>query len=190
MAGVKGDFGKLRKLRDNLKAVGAEGLLERRVSNVMAVEAVKLIADGFRKEQDPYGEPWAPLKSRTGRILRRSGRMAASANAHARPGGGVIGQISVGYAIFHQRGAHHAARSDARMRTLWRGTRSGRFLRQRKGGELGVVYRFRRTTREWDLPRRMMVPERSRGLGPIWGAAFARVLPKVVRDLIKNGWAG
>lgn len=66
-------------------------------------EARTQVANGFRGERDPYGKPWAPLKSRQGKILRKTGRMAASV-AVAQVGAGFQLEITAEYAAHHQYG--------------------------------------------------------------------------------------
>lgn len=38
-------------------------------------ELVELVREGFERQADPYGAPWAPLKRRSGRILQDTGRL-------------------------------------------------------------------------------------------------------------------
>jgi len=38
-------------------------------------ELVELVREGFERQADPYGSPWAPLKRRSGRILQDTGRL-------------------------------------------------------------------------------------------------------------------
>ena len=47
-------------------------------SRNMADEGLNLINEGFAAEKDPSGKGWAKLKSRTGKILQKTGGMAAS----------------------------------------------------------------------------------------------------------------
>lgn len=191
MARVSGDFGRLRRLIDDLKKVGAGGMIEARVSQELAAASMKLIADGFRKERDPYGDAWAPLKHRNGKILRDTGRMAASANAQPRPGGGVVAQISTGYAKYHQAGAK------LRRRARLQATAGNRFvsaakaakLKKSKKGRASLRY-IRLSASEGTLPRRMMVPDPRRGLGPIWSKAYQRVARKTIRELVRKRGGG
>lgn len=38
-------------------------------------ELIELVREGFERQADPYGAPWAPLKRRSGRILQDTGRL-------------------------------------------------------------------------------------------------------------------
>jgi phage gpG-like protein len=58
----------LEDLRRRMAAVASPGL-RRDIAANCAEAAVKLIDDGFRTSTDPYGKPWAPLKSRVGKPL-------------------------------------------------------------------------------------------------------------------------
>jgi hypothetical protein len=84
--------------------------------------AWKLVDDEYRKQQDPYGNAWAPLqrertrdrrarlravragrKPRGMRILQRTGRMRAGTGATA-TGHLLRVSVPVDYSLYHQRG--------------------------------------------------------------------------------------
>lgn len=73
------------------------------VGPIVGETTIDLIQQGFDDEKNPYGEPWAPLKAREGRILRDRGLLYR--NWHwAVTGGGVEVSSGQEYASFHQDG--------------------------------------------------------------------------------------
>ena len=66
---------KLRAFTAKLEGLRAEQL-RRDLAPALRGTVMKLVADEFRKEQDPYGKSWAPLKRerRRNRNARRRGR--------------------------------------------------------------------------------------------------------------------
>jgi phage virion morphogenesis protein len=77
MGGVRGDFAKLRGLEKALRAAAAPGFrreLYRRLSETALSECMRC----FEEERSPHGQRWKKLKHREGRILRDTGRLAAS----------------------------------------------------------------------------------------------------------------
>lgn len=145
-----------------------------RISRSLQAEALKLVADGFRKQSDPYGVPWAPLKSRKGRILQDTGRLRASfAPGAVGPNGFTIGS-NVEYAAVHQNGATYPARSDVKERTLWQHPVTGRIVSAKTSLSAVVETKYRATHGERKLGARPMVPD-ERGMPPAWAAAFAKV---------------
>lgn len=137
-------------------------------------EARTQVANGFRAQRDPYGNPWAPLKRRKGKILRKTGRMAASV-AVAPASSGFQLEITADYAPHHQYGTKPSQRAA-------RGAKQnakGRFV---KASRSGYLLRIKAHTNP-GIPQRQMVPMASTGgLGPIWSAAFDRVTAKMLRE--------
>jgi hypothetical protein len=98
--------------RERLAPVVAEGLQG---------TVLKLLADQFRKEVDPYGKPWAPLKRERPRnakarkkgrrgaqkILQNTGLLRASGST-AVIGGRISVRFPVSYATFPQSGTKHS----------------------------------------------------------------------------------
>lgn len=112
------------------------------MSRLQAEEAIGLIADGWKKQADPYGRPWKPKKRPDGRaILVRSGRLRNSWHVVRSTSRYWIVASSVKYAGAHQ---------NPRRRKGW-GKRPGSLKR---------------------LPQRMMVPSKSKGLPRDWAAAY------------------
>jgi phage virion morphogenesis protein len=163
----------LADLRARLAGIKGAAFRAKLAQN-LAEEARTQVANGFRQERDPYGEAWAPLKSREGKILRDTGRMAASvATAQVGPDGFRI-EVGANYAKYHQLGtkphqrAERAARQSARGRFVGPRARESYLLRIRAHTTPG-------------LPRRQMLPSRDRGgLGPIWASAFGKVSRKML----------
>lgn len=142
-------------------------------------EARTQVANGFRSERDPYGKPWAPLKRRKGKILRDTGRMAASV-AVAQVSAGFQLEITADYAPHHQYGtkpsprAARAAKQNAR----------GRFVKRSRDG---FLLRIKEHTNP-GIPQRQMVPMASTGgLGTIWSEAFDKVTVKMLDDAFGRG---
>jgi phage virion morphogenesis protein len=106
---VHGDFAKLRRVKQQLATVKSKKLhLE--VSRQVAHETLTLISDGFRGERDPYGDAWAELLRRSGRILSDTGRLRNSFTVkHVTARGFTVGS-SVKYAAFHQHGTRRMKR--------------------------------------------------------------------------------
>lgn len=126
---VRGDFGELARLRQQLKG-GASGDLKTRLLKAAAAEARTQVQLGFREQVDPNGTAWAPLMHREGMILRKTGRMANSFTSTPTGTGFTVG-TNVKYAEFHQNG------------TRSRKPKSGRASRGSGHG----------------LPKRQMVPD-------------------------------
>jgi phage gpG-like protein len=116
--------------------------------DVLGVAAVKLVADCFREERDPYGKAWRPLSYRRGRILRKTSRMFNSTAYSASPRR-VRVSITAWYSIIHQEGARvRRPKNPAR----------GRATQQQRVGE---------------IPKRAMVPD-DRGMPAEWDRVFQR----------------
>jgi phage gpG-like protein len=98
---LTGDFARIgRKIAQLEKP--QEGL--RRVAEAMADETLTLINEGFAEEADPYGEKWAPLVLRTGKILQNTGGMAASWHRKSASSRGFRVANGKKYAKWHQGG--------------------------------------------------------------------------------------
>jgi|1185.fasta_scaffold00036_10 phage virion morphogenesis protein len=93
----------LGQLRERLARLSSSEMRLRMATN-LAEEARTQVANGFRAERDPYGVPWKRLKYREGRILRDTGRMAASV-ATAATARGFRLDMPVEYAAVHQYGS-------------------------------------------------------------------------------------
>jgi len=96
-----GDFA-LEPLIRKLTEVG-DGRILTLIRQNLAEEAVDLVKQGFERESEPFGAPWAPLKRRTGKILQDTGRLKNSFTPRATADGFRI-VTNVAYAQYHQRG--------------------------------------------------------------------------------------
>ncbi len=147
---VTGDFDKLRRLRDNLRQF-ATPAAKAEVAQVLSAAAMKLIADEFRKSQNPYGEAWRPLSWRNGKPLLDTGRMR-NAIAPRQLANGFRISIPVEYAPVHQKGG----------RT--------RFALVGRRARVGSIPR-----------RQMLPESDTGGLGPIWLDTFNRDVTDLLR---------
>lgn len=92
------------KLRDfQRKTEQAPRVLEV-ISKNLAEQTVELVRQGFEHESDPYGNDWAPLKYRDGRILQDSGRMRDTWHWEDVSARGYTVAPGVDYAVYHQDG--------------------------------------------------------------------------------------
>lgn len=159
MASARVAFKGIDRLREQIVAFNNPAF-RTGLSQVLAAAALKQLADEFKHERDPYGKPWAPLKLRKGKILRDTGRMAASAAVAPGPGGFTL-SITASYAGTHQEGKTIVpVRAKA--------------LRWRVGKRWYTAQRV-------VVPRRQMLPEASTGgWGPIWWPAFQRETKRYV----------
>lgn len=147
-------------LRRKIAVLTSASLIPELAQRVAAAE-VKLIADTFRSQKDPYGKPWAPLqrerprnkrarlkrekkglKSRGVQVLVDTGRMKASANAQASVSL-VRANVGATYSIFHQGGTA-------------------------------------------EMPRRMMLPNGNEGMPPKWAAAINREADKLIGEKLRG----
>jgi phage gpG-like protein len=109
---LQGDFGALEDLQARIRAVTQPGFKEA-VARRLTGTAIKLLADEFRKSQNPYGAPWKPPKHRKGKPLLDTGRLrAASVGQTASSASGAVVRvvIPVEYASFLQDGTRFMER--------------------------------------------------------------------------------
>ncbi len=181
MSGISGDFRGLWKLIDSVDKL-ARGDTTAALAQELAAEARKQVADEFREERDPYGNPWAPLNSRKGRILRDTGYMAGHVGTAPSRDGFRLSFLAP-YAIVHQNGAHVGPRP--RKGGAIPTNKAGKFISKRQARRNKTSTRVKlfgaHSSRGFDVPRRALLPTRTLGgLGPIWTPAFARVTRKLV----------
>lgn len=177
---VTGDYAKLTRFRSNLQKVSSRGWTGELASR-LGETSLKLVADEFRGERDPYGNAWRELANKRARgakarakILRDTGRMAASVNFAADATGFRI-MIPVTYAPVHQYGATIPARSNAHGQQLrGRYTKNGQFRFVKKSAKTALLVRAKAATfGEVTIPQRQILPMASTGgLGPIWLRAY------------------
>ena len=179
----------LMALRGRLLALTTPGFRDGLVRKLGA-DALKLVADGFRRSSDPYGEKWRDLQYRRGKPLLDTGRLRASFAVEPSAGGFRIG-TAVAYAGYHQFGTRpHARRGRLAMQN-----RRGRFISMqarkisRKGFEGmerrgGFLVRIRDHESK-GIPARPMLPTGARGLPPKWETVFQRSLETQVRGYLR-----
>lgn len=142
--GVRGDFGALRQLREQLAGI-ADADFRRELTAALAEEARTQVHFGFDREEGPDGVPWPALKSRDGRALRDTGRLRNSITTESNASGFTL-LTNVKYAATHQYGATIRAKT-------------ARGLTFRVGGARP------RTRGQWvrmpqvTIPRRQFLPE-------------------------------
>ncbi len=156
--GVSFDMAGLQRMKEAVEGVvSAEFRVE--MSQVLAASALHLVDNGFRAGVDPYGEQWAPLSYRKGQPLLDTGRMRASAHGVRTDSDGFTIEIGTNYAVYHQKGASV------------RKPRRGRPSRGRVGR----------------IPQRMMVPDKDKGMGPVWSHTFQRDAVSLLRRRFGRG---
>src|SRR5688572_17070122 len=108
MAGVRGNFAGLARLRGRLAELASPGF-KARLAQGMGVAAMTQLSTGFQRSQDPYGRAWKPLKYRKGKPLLKTGRLRASATVLPAPAGFQL-VLTADYASFHQSGTRRIPR--------------------------------------------------------------------------------
>ena len=170
----------LGSLRGKLSRLAKTGRAPLELNRNLAQEARKLVYDEFRQGRDPYGTPWAPTE-RGGVILRKTGRLANSLRPRASITGFNI-TTPVVYAAAHLYGARYKSR--AVMNQTLQFNKKGRFATRRQRIWNSVKVKPY-TKGSYNLVPRPFLPYGSRGLGPIWTAAFKRVINSYVRVFMK-----
>lgn len=148
------------------------------IAQVLSVSALALISDGFRYGRDPYGDEWAPLKSRNGRPLLDTGRMRSSVFVARVGADGFAIRFGANYAIYHQRGTRPSRQGGRVLRQSAR----GRFV---KAGRTAYLNRIGAYT-QGGIPKREMVPSEASGISYIWAARFNRDARSLVRRRIRG----
>jgi len=164
-----GDFAKLNKWLKKLER--APEVLDL-VGKQLAEETIELIRDGFESETDPYGNPWAPLKLRTGRILSDKGGLRSSWHQVSSSRRGFEVASGKLYAKWHQGG------------TGIYGPRKQRIVpkRSRALGPINPGGLFFRSVK--GTPKRRMVPSR----GPLpaaWRRRYVETAQEVLTEYFR-----
>ncbi len=172
---IKGDFQALRSLTARLRGMGRGGGFARKLFAAVGAAARDQISREFDRGVDPYGRPWAKLKSRRGQPLRDTGRLDNSFHSRPSSTGFSVG-TSVGYAAPHQYGATITPRSQLGSFVM-RFDRKGRLVSESKAKRLTFVdertFAHRTFAGGIVIPQRQIIPLRSTGgVGPVWGAAI------------------
>lgn len=119
----KGDFASLNKWAGQLET--APEVLPV-ISRNMAEAGIGLIKDGWDKQADPYGKPWAPKKVADGRavLVGKTARLKGGWHTTRADRRGFAIAPSVDYGVFHQSGTRYfPARKmfpDGDLPTVWR----------------------------------------------------------------------
>lgn len=102
---LTGDFAKLRQWSTKIKAAGGTKALKE-LSENLAEEALELVAEGFRDEQDPSGERWARKKVPDGRqvLVGKTARLRRGWHRRKVTASGFTIGPAVKYAQYHQSG--------------------------------------------------------------------------------------
>jgi hypothetical protein len=157
--------GALDKLRQRIRAVG-DGSTRTGLSQVLAAAALKQVQDGFVESRDPYGRSWKQPADRAGQPLRDTGAMSGSAHTPRIGADGFLLALDQHHPGVHNRGAVIVPRVAPALSFVVGGAR---------------VFAQKVT-----IPKRQIVPDRARGLGPIWGPA----LKKEAADFLRRQLTG
>lgn len=154
-------------------------VLQKRVGQAAVAQAQL----GVRRGVDPYGKAWAPLTSRTGQPLRRTGNnIQRSWTASGETPTSFRFGSRFKYLATHQYGAIIRAKNGRFLRfgveSGWRLNGKGRAARGARGAIRATVY-----AQQVTIPRRQLVPEKDTGgLGAIWFEAFSRAVASFLRS--------
>lgn len=164
MPEIGNGFGRLHVILAALTTKGAE-----RIVRAMAREAVSQAKACFRESRNPYGEPWAPLKRRSGKPLIKTGRGRASLAVQNVTATGFRIGTNVGYMHVHQNGFDGAITRKPHLRTL----QAAAVAKLVRGGQ----FRLR-------IPQRAFLPIRGRGLG-LWASPLEKAGLDALAKLIR-----
>lgn len=167
---------------------------------------------GVRQGRDPYGAPWKPLTSRTGRPLRRTGNnIQRSWTAGSEGPDSFVFGSRFKYLATHQYGAVIKPKNGKFLRipvgqgaaiyaVVTRRKRVGTSAgTHHKGGRYethtGVEVVGHETRfvylRQVTIPRRQLVPEqKTGGLGDKWLGAFSRTVRRYIQETLAKAGAG
>jgi phage gpG-like protein len=102
MLRVRFDLAQLRALTEHLRDLSRPAFL-RALDERLAEIALVEVHRGFDESRDPSGQLWAPLRSRAGKPLVRTGELRQSFGSRANGSGFSIGS-QLAFAGFHQEG--------------------------------------------------------------------------------------
>lgn len=100
---IRGDFGVVDGWA---KRVGNVAKVKRAILANVGEELIELVREGFDRQGDPYGSPWAPTL-RGGRILQDTGALRTGWHRKSLSSSQVSIGPSVSYARYHQSGTRH-----------------------------------------------------------------------------------
>lgn len=195
----EGDLGGLTKRIGELRKSLSQ------VADVVALEVVELISDGFANERDPYGRPWKAKYHDDGRaILVHSGRMKTGWHGRIKKPRRNTRVISpnVDYAKYHQFGTQGRTsigvlhRSQPYVNDFIQagkvGSKRGRFMSRqqakslgRKGSAIAVrSFTIHFATGSGKIPARMMIPADG-DIPPRWQEAIDKAFAEAFKEFIK-----
>ena len=193
---------KMKQIVEALNQLAGDGKIE--LQRALGQTAVSQATLGIRRSENPYGDPFEPLKTRTGIPLRRTGNhiQRAWTSGQETPTSFVFGN-SFKYLATHQYGAVIRAKPGKALRFWVEGALATQDIRMQsriiksgknKGKErLGKVVIKKGEATQYNMvmvqkvtiPRRQMVPEQDTGgLGPRWTRAFERTIRKYIETIL------
>lgn len=194
---------KAKALVDAFGKLAGDGKIK--LQKQLGETAIAQAALGIRQSVNPYGDPFAPLTSRTGVPLRRTGNniQRSWTSGQETPTSFVFGN-RFKYLATHQYGAVIKAKPGKALRFWVEGASAAFHIRgessiikrgKNKGKErLGkILIRKGQATQhnmimvqQVTIPRRQMVPEMNTGgLGPRWTRAFERTIRAYLKKLFE-----
>ncbi len=170
MAGVTGDFEALENMVAKMRAIGGAGPLADQFRHELLTNCAEAargeLENSFISSIDPYGRPWKPLTSRTGKPLLDTGILASSwtrGGSFPITTNGFLVETNLIYAALHQYGGIVRAKNAPWLLFAVRGAPTGNNPR---GAKRWV--RAKKVT----IPQRQQIPEESTGGMGRWGDAI------------------
>ena len=185
MAGIKGDFNKLKKLAEKLEGL-AKPVFRAKLSKNIAEESIEMVNQSFEEGRSPYGPKWpAPRwRSANGKVspLRDTGRLQRSFHVVSTSFYKFVVETNVKYAATHQYGA--VIKPKTAKCLVFRGVHTdvGRTAKGRKS--------YKRTYGGWifakkvTIPQRQMMPEPNQGLPNRWKKGFDDTATDVLKAFL------
>ena len=158
--------GALDALRERVRLVSSPAFSAER-SQLLASAATKQVADCLRESRDPYGAAYKPLTSRDGVPLRGPTGQLFNSTHPVQTGGGFEIVIDAHHPKTHNYGAVIKAKTARALFFMVRGVK---------------VFAQKVT-----IPKRQIVPDSARGLGPIWSKAFADEDAALMKRTLRAG---
>jgi phage gpG-like protein len=163
---VSGDFAPLDNMVRVVAALAGKGPVASQFRHELltncAAAAHGELENSFRSGTDPYGRPWKPLTSRTGRPLLDTGILAASYQFKVTNDGFIVSTNLI-YAALHQYGGIVRAKNVPYLLFFTRGAPTAGNKRGAKSW-----HRVKQVT----IPRRQQVPDGATGGLGRWGDAI------------------
>ncbi len=177
---VTGPFAAFDHMVRTIEALGFKGPQGEQFRHELltncAAAAHSELENSFIQSIDPYGNPWRPLSSRTGKPLLDTGILAASWKFPITRDGFVV-ETNLVYAGIHQYGGIVRAKNAPWLRFYTRGAPTGGNPRGGKNW-----HRVKQVT----IPQRQQVPEESTGGMGRWGDAINAEAEATYRKLVSQ----